>query len=124
MTELRERTIGDMKLRNLADTTIATPPQSIEENIMNSGEKNPETNFAHGTSAIYYKDATELAGLIRTKQVSSREVVQAHLDRIRAVNPKLNSIVTLMDGDALKGADAADKAVKDGAELGPLHASI
>ena len=121
MTELRERTIGAMKLRNLADTTLATRPQSIEENIMNSGEKNPETNFAHGTSAIYYKDATELAGLIRTKQVSSREVVQAHLDRIRAVNPKLNAIVTLMDGDALKGADAADKAVKDGAELGPLH---
>src|ERR1700681_900353 len=119
MTELRERTIGAMKLRNLADSTIATRPQSIEENIMNSGEKNPETNFAHGTSAIYYKDATELAGLIRTKWVSSRDVVQAHLDRIRAVNPKLNSIVTLMDGDALKGADAADKAVKDGAELGP-----
>jgi len=34
------------------------------------------------TQATYYKDATELAALIRKKQLSSREVVQAHLDRI------------------------------------------
>jgi aspartyl-tRNA(Asn)/glutamyl-tRNA(Gln) amidotransferase subunit A len=66
-------------------------------------------------------DATALAALIRTKQVSSREVVQAHLNRIIAVNPKINAIVTLMADDALKGADAADKAVARGAELGPLH---
>ena len=88
---------------------------------MDSGEKNPETNFAHGTGAIYYKDATELATLIRTKQLSSREVVQAHLDRIAAVNPKVNAIVTLMAEDALKSADAADKLVASGAQLGRLH---
>lgn len=71
--------------------------------------------------AIYYKSATELALLIRTKQLSSREVVQAHLERISAVNPKVNAIVTLMADDALKGAAAADKAVTSGATLGPLH---
>src|ERR1700737_4487838 len=70
---------------------------------------------------IYYLDATKLATLIRTKQSSSREVVQAHLDRISAVNPKINAIVTLMADDALKGADVADKAVATGADLGPLH---
>ena len=62
-------------------------------------------------SPTYFKDATELAMLIRTKQVSSREVVQAHLDRIATVNPKINAIVTLMAEEALKGADAADNAV-------------
>ena len=72
-------------------------------------------------SPLYYKDATELADLIRTKQLSSREVVQAHLERIGAVNPKLNAIVTLAADGALKGADAADRAVKNGDELGPLH---
>jgi aspartyl-tRNA(Asn)/glutamyl-tRNA(Gln) amidotransferase subunit A len=70
---------------------------------------------------IYYPDATKLATLIRTKQSSSREVVQPHLDRISAVNPKINAIVTLMADDALKGADAADKAIASGAELGQLH---
>jgi Asp-tRNA(Asn)/Glu-tRNA(Gln) amidotransferase A subunit family amidase len=37
------------------------------------------------------------------------------------VNPKINAIVTLLSEDALKGADAADKVVASGAELGPLH---
>ena len=84
-----------------------------------------ETSIAPGTtsveSPIYFKDATELATLIRTKQVSSREVVQAHLDRIAAVNPKINAIVTLLAEQALNGADAADAAVAKGAELGPFH---
>jgi aspartyl-tRNA(Asn)/glutamyl-tRNA(Gln) amidotransferase subunit A len=72
-------------------------------------------------SAIHYRDATALAALIRTKQFSSREVVQAHLDRIEAVNPKINAVVTLMAEEALTSADAADKAVATGAPLGPLH---
>jgi aspartyl-tRNA(Asn)/glutamyl-tRNA(Gln) amidotransferase subunit A len=70
---------------------------------------------------LHYQDAAALAALIRTKQLSSREVVQAHLDRIEAVNPPINAIVTLMAEEALKGADAADTAVASGAPLGPLH---
>jgi aspartyl-tRNA(Asn)/glutamyl-tRNA(Gln) amidotransferase subunit A len=58
---------------------------------MSDNEKNSAVTSAKGTSAIYYKDATELAGLIRTKQLSSREVVQAHLALISALNPKLTS---------------------------------
>ncbi len=76
-----------------------------------------------GTAAepLHYSDATRLAALIRSKQVSSREVVQAHLDRAAAVNPKINAIVTLMEAAALKAADAADAAVARGEVLGPLH---
>jgi aspartyl-tRNA(Asn)/glutamyl-tRNA(Gln) amidotransferase subunit A len=73
------------------------------------------------TSAVHYRDATALAALIRTKQLSSREVVQAHLDRIQAVNPKINAVVTLMAEQALTSADAADSAVASGAPLGALH---
>ncbi len=73
------------------------------------------------TSAIHYQEATALAALIRTKQLSSREVVQAHLDRIQAVNPQVNAVVTLMAEQALTSADAADRAVAAGAPLGPLH---
>ena len=49
------------------------------------------------SSDIIYFDATKLAELIRTREVSPVEVVQAHLDRIDAVNPKLNAIVTVVD---------------------------
>src|SRR4051812_24652435 len=73
------------------------------------------------TQPLHYLDATALAELIRTKQITSREVVQAHLDRIQSVNPKINAIVTLLAEEALQRADAADRAVASGAELGPLH---
>ncbi|GAA3210886.1 amidase [Dactylosporangium siamense] len=65
-------------------------------------------------------DATELAELIRTRKASSVEVVQAHLDRIEAADPRINAVVTLADG-ALDAARAADEAVAAGAEIGPLH---
>jgi aspartyl-tRNA(Asn)/glutamyl-tRNA(Gln) amidotransferase subunit A len=69
---------------------------------------------------LTYSDATKLAELIRTKQISPIEVVQAHLDRITEVNPKINAIVTLADG-ALQAARMAEAAVVSGARLGPFH---
>ncbi|AWS43755.1 amidase [Streptosporangium sp. 'caverna'] len=65
-------------------------------------------------------DATELAELIRTRRVSSVEVVQAHLERIEAADSRINAIVTLADG-ALDAARAADEELAAGAEVGPLH---
>jgi amidase len=72
-------------------------------------------------SELWRKSAIELAAMIRDREVSSREVIQAHLDRIEAVNPSLNAIVRLLPDQALAAADAADRAVADGAGLGPLH---
>jgi aspartyl-tRNA(Asn)/glutamyl-tRNA(Gln) amidotransferase subunit A len=72
------------------------------------------------TKEILFSDATKLAELIRTKEVSPVEVMQVHLDRIAAVNPKINAIVTLAGG-ALKAAKAAEAAVLAGDALGPLH---
>ena len=68
-----------------------------------------------------YADATALAASIRSKDVSPVEVVQAHLDRTAALNPRLNAIVTLAADSALAAARAAESAVMAGAELGPLH---
>ena len=67
-----------------------------------------------------YLDATEIAELIRTGKASSAEVVQAHLDRIEAVDSKTNAVVTLAD-DPLDAARAADEKLAAGAEVGPLH---
>lgn len=69
---------------------------------------------------LFYQDATELARLIRTKAASPVEVVQAHLDRIAAVDPTINAIVTVADS-ALAQAKAAEADVLAGKELGPLH---
>ncbi|MCW2652292.1 MAG: aspartyl-tRNA(Asn)/glutamyl-tRNA(Gln) amidotransferase subunit [Mycobacterium sp.] len=72
------------------------------------------------SSEIIYSGATTLAELIRTREVSPVEVVQAHLDRIEAVNPQINAIVTVAD-QALDAAKAAQAALMAGGELGPLH---
>jgi Asp-tRNA(Asn)/Glu-tRNA(Gln) amidotransferase A subunit family amidase len=50
------------------------------------------------TTAIFYSDATKLAELIRNREISPVEVMQAHLDRIEAVNPKINAIVSVAQG--------------------------
>jgi amidase len=66
--------------------------------------------------------AREQARLVRARELSSRELVQAHLDRIAAVNPVLNAIVTLDAEGALAGAAAADRELARGAGApGPLH---
>jgi aspartyl-tRNA(Asn)/glutamyl-tRNA(Gln) amidotransferase subunit A len=69
---------------------------------------------------IFFSDATELAERIRTRQVTSVEVVQAHLDRIEAIDPTINAIVTI-NHLALAEAKAADDALAAGEEVGPLH---
>jgi aspartyl-tRNA(Asn)/glutamyl-tRNA(Gln) amidotransferase subunit A len=69
---------------------------------------------------LIYTDATRLAELIRTREVSPVEVMKAHLDRIEAVNPKINAIVTIAD-EALELSQAAEATVLRGDKLGPLH---
>ena len=66
------------------------------------------------------RTAGELAALIRSGEVSSREVVQAHLARIDEVNPLVNAVVNRLDDSALAAADAAD-AVPLAERTGPLH---
>jgi aspartyl-tRNA(Asn)/glutamyl-tRNA(Gln) amidotransferase subunit A len=72
------------------------------------------------SSEIFYSDASTLAELIRAREISPVEVMQAHLDRIAAVNPSVNAIVTVAGG-ALDAARAAEAAVLAGDDLGPLH---
>jgi amidase len=57
---------------------------------------------------VWGRTATELAAGIRAREFSAREVVEAHLARIEAVNPRVNAIVTLDAEGALRQADAAD----------------
>jgi amidase len=61
------------------------------------------------TDELWRKGALELAAMIAARQVSSVEVVQAHLARIDEVNPKLNAVVRRFDDLALAAAAAADQ---------------
>jgi len=56
------------------------------------------------------KSAEELASLIRKKEISSTEVIEAHINRINEVNPQVNAITVVLEEDALAMAKAADNA--------------
>jgi amidase len=79
---------------------------------------------ASGSSAsgsLLWWTARELASAIRRREVSAREVVGWHLDRIAAVNPQINAVVSLRPEEALAEADAADRRAAAGEPIGPLH---
>ena len=56
------------------------------------------------------KSASELAELVRSKEASSKEIVEAHFNRIKEVNPDINAITRTLEESALKLADEADSA--------------
>jgi amidase len=72
--------------------------------------------------SICFAGARDLARLIRTRELSAREVMAAHLDRINRINPHLNAIVAKLDDEiCLSLADSADRAVARGNVPGALH---
>jgi amidase len=70
---------------------------------------------------LWRLSATDLAEAIRTKQASSREVVEAHLRRIEAVNPSINAVTIVLGEQAIEAAKAADRAVAAGGDLPRFH---
>lgn len=70
---------------------------------------------------IWQWSAIDTAAAIRRRKVSSEEVVKAHVDRLKAVNPKLNAVVVDLSKEAARAARAADRALAKGGDIGPLH---
>jgi amidase len=66
-------------------------------------------------------DAVTLAGMLRRRDVSAREVITAHIQRIQDVDGAVNAVVTRTFDAALDQAARADQALARGAEPGPLH---
>jgi len=70
---------------------------------------------------ILYSSAAQLAADIRTKKLSSVEVIEAHLKRIEEVNPAINAVVYSLADSARKQAKEADASLARGEVKGPLH---
>lgn len=70
---------------------------------------------------LWQWDATDLVWGIRTGLISSHDAVSSCLGRIDQVNPTLNALVLVLREQALKDANEADRAVREGRALGSLH---
>ncbi|MBI1787128.1 MAG: Asp-tRNA(Asn)/Glu-tRNA(Gln) amidotransferase GatCAB subunit A [Acidobacteria bacterium] len=72
-------------------------------------------------SEILFMSVAGLAPLLRTRKLSPVELVRAFLDRIEAVNPKVNAFITVTGEQALEQAKKAEREIAAGGYRGPLH---
>jgi Asp-tRNA(Asn)/Glu-tRNA(Gln) amidotransferase A subunit family amidase len=64
---------------------------------------------------------SRLAGLIRTRQVTSVELTEMYLARLKKYGPKLQCVITLTEERAMEEARQADREIRAGKYRGPLH---
>ena len=72
-------------------------------------------------AALCENDAVTLAGMLRSREVSARDVIAAHIARIEAADGAVNAVVTRCFEQAMAKAAAADQAVARGGQPGLLH---
>ncbi|NQW22341.1 MAG: amidase [SAR202 cluster bacterium] len=70
---------------------------------------------------IAFLSATELGTAIESKQISPVEAVEAYLERIERIDPKVNSYITVMADQAREEARQAEAEIQRGDYRGPLH---
>ncbi|NYD77453.1 amidase family protein [Arthrobacter cupressi] len=73
------------------------------------------------TNELVYRGAVELAALLRSREVSAVEVLEAHLEQIDRLNPLVNAVVTMDEDGARAAAAEADRRLAAGVPTGPLH---
>ena len=71
--------------------------------------------------AVAFWPVTDLAHLIKSRQVSSIELTRMYLNRLKQHDPQLKCVVTLTEALALKQAKRADEEIAAGLYRGPLH---
>ena len=70
---------------------------------------------------LCYQTAREMVRRVKAREISARELLEAHLQQIERVNLQVNAICTLVAEQALLQAEKADRAQREGRSLGPLH---
>jgi Asp-tRNA(Asn)/Glu-tRNA(Gln) amidotransferase A subunit family amidase len=81
----------------------------------------PKTSRPKRLEDVAFWPAIHLAELIRTKQVSSVELTEMYLGRLKRYNPKLLCAVTVTEDLAMRQAREADREIAGGHYRGPLH---
>jgi amidase len=113
-SDITRRDFG--KLLGVAAVAGTLPMPSVSPN-----DHEPMMTHSAANDELCDLTAVDLAGRIRRKEVSARDVMAAHLARIERVNPKINAIVTLVADRAMADAAKADEKQARGEVLGPLH---
>ncbi|NLC98770.1 MAG: amidase, partial [Actinomycetales bacterium] len=73
------------------------------------------------TEINHWSTATQMAAAVAAKEISARELLELHLDRIETVNPQVNALVSIDPERARQSAAEADARTASGQPLGALH---
>ena len=73
------------------------------------------------TSAVAQRDLSDISTLIKDKSLSPVELTKACLQRIEALNPKLNAFITVTATAAIREAESLESELRAGKRRGPLH---
>lgn len=71
--------------------------------------------------SLEFLSASELARMLRSREISSRELTDLYIDRIERLDGDINAVVVRDFERGRDAADAADQALAEGRDLGPLH---
>jgi Asp-tRNA(Asn)/Glu-tRNA(Gln) amidotransferase A subunit family amidase len=128
LAALFERRTGPRKLAledTLAPATIWRP-DTAKEPIVSAANR-----FVRSTAAdvplpssdadIAFATVAQLSRWIESKKLTSERLTNIYLERIRRLDPKLRSVITLTPDLALRQARAADREIAAGRYRGPLH---
>ncbi|HKH92460.1 MAG TPA: amidase [Gemmatimonadaceae bacterium] len=128
LAALLERRTGPRKLAledTLAPATRWTPDASKEPAVATTD------HFVRSTGAdvplpsndadIAFTSVAQLSKWIETRKLTSERLTRIYLDRIKRLDPKLRSVITLTPDLALRQARAADREIAAGKYRGPLH---
>ena len=81
----------------------------------------PTTDRPDSAADLAYASVPELSHLVRTQKVTSVELTELALERLRRYDPDLNAVVSLTEDRALSAARQADQEIQEGEWRGPLH---
>jgi amidase len=115
------RVLGAAALAGALPEMSRAMPTSEPTHVTSTPTEPSMSNPAVAGDEICDLTAVDLAARIRRKQLSAREVMEAHLARIARVNPRINAIVTLVADRAMDAARKADEHQARGGTLGVLH---
>ena len=122
---MSENNISRRKMIRIS--SVAALSNMMLPSIVNA--KNSFTSFKDNNHMMpvpgndtYFMNALDMSTLLRTKKISAREIMQAHLQQIAKINAKVNAIITLVPEDQLMAqALAADESLAKGNLTGPMH---
>ena len=118
MEDVKQNRRAFLRVANASAALAALHPEVADA----AAQRSSHAVMATKSGDLCFMSAQNLAALIRSRKVSAREVMAAHLERINRVNPTINAIVAKLDDrQCLALADTADARAAKGERLGPLH---